>query len=784
MTPSQWATTTATAVVLYASALASGSPSDDLNTLYQRRIPFIAASSPVTGRGTLDKWLNFSTDAGTFSDVDYTAGCSARRANWPAQNHWKHTLSLAAAYVDAYPHTAQLTEKAPHNFVGNATVKNVTDSTMNFWFQNDFKPLDCLDNGGSESCPCGTPGLWNPNWYSNVILVPGLSTSTCMLLNATITTAQRASCVHIGQRGYDTFSRYGIGNRWLTGANVLDIASNGVSVGVLRAFGGEMDAGIKLIGEAYGYVHGEVVVREGLRADGIRPDGSFGQHGGVLYTGNYGKDFINQVLALELIAAGTSWQGKSQTISAFETLFAGSRWMIYRNTVTDVLHWDISVIGRMISFPVIDGQASAKIGINLTQVRQLGHQWHSAIMEQAANDLMQNGTSANAGELTGNRMFWVNDYMVHRGSSYVTTVKMLSSRTRNTECINSQNPLGFHLGQGASYTYISGNEYEDIAHAWDWNLIPGITTDYRVTPLSCDTAGQNGKRTFVGGASDGNVGVAAMDYTNPLTGSLSYRKAWFFFEDDVQHITVSDISSTNGASIYSVLDQKRADGPVYIDDERLPDYTSRNQTGVASLWHDQMGYTFGTSAPDGGPHQLSVSVANRTGNWSSVGISNVVGVPVKLFSAWLQHSPASLSTPLAYSIYPATSSFEVFKTKIKQRSATTVRNDGITSAVQDDQKGVVIAVFWTSSGGTVDFPSVTIMSDHGGILIFDTRSGKVTFADPTQTLHDVSLTFARRGQGSTSAKIVHLTLGKGVDAGKSVTASVSDLFALWTSPVS
>ena len=32
-------------------------------------------------------------------------------------------------------------------------------------------------------------------------------------------------------------------------------------------------------------------------------------------------------------------------------------------------------------------------------------------------------------------------------------------------------PFGFHLSDGTVYTYLDGNEYEDIAAAWDWNLI-------------------------------------------------------------------------------------------------------------------------------------------------------------------------------------------------------------------------------------------------------------------------------------------------------------------------
>lgn len=37
-------------------------------------------------------------------------------------------------------------------------------------------------------------------------------------------------------------------------------------------------------------VHGEVRFFNETKADGIRVDGSFGQHQGILYNGNYGKD--------------------------------------------------------------------------------------------------------------------------------------------------------------------------------------------------------------------------------------------------------------------------------------------------------------------------------------------------------------------------------------------------------------------------------------------------------------------------------------------------------------
>ncbi len=54
---------------------------------------------------------------------------------------------------------------------------------------------------------------------------------------------------------------------------------------------------------------------------------------------------------------------------------------------------------------------------------------------------------------------------------------------------------------------------------------PGITVDYGATPLACSTTQQTGVQAFVGDVSDGKIGAAAMTYANPLTKSLSFRKA-------------------------------------------------------------------------------------------------------------------------------------------------------------------------------------------------------------------------------------------------------------------
>ena len=48
----------------------------------------------------------------------------------------------------------------------------------------------------------------------------------------------------------------------------------------------------------------------------------------------------NDVLALEIEAAGTEFEAGTTSKDAFASLIDGDQWMIYRNVETGVLHWD------------------------------------------------------------------------------------------------------------------------------------------------------------------------------------------------------------------------------------------------------------------------------------------------------------------------------------------------------------------------------------------------------------------------------------------------------------
>ena len=337
--------------------------------------------------------------------------------------------------------------------------------------------------------------------------------------------------------------------------------------------------------------------------------------------------------------------------------------------------------------------------------------------------------------------------------------------------------MGFHLSDGALRTYIYGDEYEDIAAAWDWDLIPGITVDYGGTPLECASTKNTGLGAFVGGVSDGEVGIAAMWYTNPSTKSLSWQKAWFFLDDDVQHIMVSGISSTSDSPVLSVLDQRRHSGMVVVDGQETQAF--ENAPVRTSLWHGDVGYAF----PDyGDTAEIKVDVAQKTGDWSKIGTSTQPPATVDIFTASIHHK--TLPVPISYTVFPGTT-LDGFFSKSRQGRLRTIQNDEDVSAVFDEKYNNAYIVFWNEEGGAVEFTpsekcaSIIIKSGVNLALIYKLDTGNVTVADPSQLLKTADVAFllglGRKpphwGQGR--ARVLNFELPSGGIAGSSVTKFIS-----------
>lgn len=302
--------------------------------------------------------------------------------------------------------------------------------------------------------------------------------------------------------------------------------------------------------------------------------------------------------------------------------------------------------------------------------------------------------------------------------------------------------------------------------------------DYGATPLACSTTQQTGVQSFVGGVSDGKIGAAVMAYTNPLTEALSFRKAWFFLEDDVQVVMIPTVSSTSNASVFSVLDQKRASGPLVIDGSQRQ---STSGGKVTTLWHANVGYDL--SGLDKST-TLSAQIAEKTGNWSVIGISTQPPATVDLFTAYLQHG--NLSAPVSYTVFPGATR-EQFEQKCSETrdNLQVLQNDATASAVLDQANQVAMFVFWQTTGGAVTFKPgpflapITLTVTEDLAVVYQIQSGQVTVSDPSQSLTSAQVTvgvgpgrkLAKWGS-SPASKTITFQLPSGGVIGSSVTQSL------------
>jgi hypothetical protein len=341
--------------------------------------------------------------------------------------------------------------------------------------------------------------------------------------------------------------------------------------------------------------------------------------------------------------------------------------------------------------------------------------------------------------------------------------------------------FGFHLSDGTLYTYLTGDEYEDVAASWDWNLIPGITTDYGGTNLTCSLTEAVGTQAFVGGVSDGTVGAAVMRYTNPVTRNITFQKAWFFLDDDVQVVMLSDLTSNSSSPVISVLDQKKHVGSYYVDGDEvgpsspsgggvvshsrshhgrshhhvrqttfspLPTTNVTHHPDIQTLWHANVGYSFDL----GSSVSVSVQTGSKTGNWSTLGISTQPLSNVDMFAAWIEQPKEQ--TSFAYKIFPATD-LEVFQQRASrdQSRHRVLGNDNTTSAVLDTQEDTAFIIFWAPDGGSVtvpgspEFSDVTVSANINSAVIYHRSTGEVVVSDPSQTAVTLVLDFEAETTG-------------------------------------
>ena len=303
---------------------------------------------------------------------------------------------------------------------------------------------------------------------------------------------------------------------------------------------------------------------------------SFLQHGPQLYTGSYGLEYIRG--AIRVLALG---QGTGLALSP-------EKRDLLLSLLLDGLHW-------MVHGPMIDPGAQGR-NFSRTGAGRGGKTVAGFCRDLLALEVPRAEELAEfAKSLSGNRYFWRGELMVHRRPGWYLSTKMASVRTVGTESGNGEGLKQYHLADGACIVLRRGDEYDGVQPVWNWRRVPGTTCEQAQKPLPLINWGRGarGATEFVGGASDGEHGVAVMHLDK---AGVQAWKAWFYLGDEAVCLGAG-IRAKGEHAVVTTLNQCLAHKPM--------------KRGEAWVHHDGVG----TVVLDG---TWDARVDTQRGSWKSI----------------------------------------------------------------------------------------------------------------------------------------------------------------------
>jgi chondroitin AC lyase len=584
-------------------------------------------------------------------------------------------------------------------------VSDKIHQAINFWFDNDY------------ICP---------NWWYPEIGIPQILNPIMILMESELTENEK-------QRGIKILNRSKLG---MTGQNKVWLAGNVLLKSLLI----QDENAIRIAAEA---IQDELIVTTN---EGVQPDWSYHQHGPQLQFGNYGLSYISDMIKWISILRNTPYRFDENKVKILRNyLLEGQRWVTWKQ------RYDISACGRQL-FPGSQVTKATSLSQNFIKMEKIDDTY--AKLYSKANDYKN---------LSGNHHFWRSDFQVQRTPKYYFSIKMCSERVCGAESCNSENIQGYHMGDGVTFLYQTQEEYENIFPFWDWRKIPGITTHQMKTKLPIlNCQGYHIQSRFVGGISNGENGIAVMDYNRD---GLKARKSWFMFDDMIICLGAG-ICSYEHLPVTTTINQSFFKGKVAI--EKVNKKTGEKSFEDKPSWilHDKVGYYF----PDGGNWELETKQVE--GSWNRVAsrLSDKI-LKAPIFKLWLEHGINPQCESYQYVLIPHASINKM--KRIKANFPFVIRNDTSRQEIIEKKQNIAGVVFYNAEnsdilgGIEVDQPCLIMLKKVK-------KSIQFSVADPTQLLNEINITLEGKYNGinaitKENKTFLKVLLPKGNEAGKTIT---------------
>ncbi|MCZ8521150.1 polysaccharide lyase family 8 super-sandwich domain-containing protein [Paenibacillus caseinilyticus] len=512
--------------------------------------------------------------------------------------------------------------------------------------------------------------------------------------------------------------------------------------------------------------------------DGFYADGSFVQHGEFAYNGGYGNSFLQELAGLMYLLKGTEWEVKDpETANVWKWVHDSFEPFLYKDgQLMDMVR------GREISrYYFQDDVAGHKLisGImRLSQVAPIEYaaEYKSMIKNWVANDpsfydiatlnmlVLAKATVTHQsvkpkGELTQNKVFNQMARAVHHRPGFAFGLSMFSKRIANYEA-NPENLRGWYTGSGMTYLY---NE-DDTQYADEfWATVnpyrlPGTTVTQKAIK-SGDQQGFTNPKDWVGGVSNGTFGAAGMDLASPWDPTLTAKKSWFMFDDEVVALG-SDINSTDNNPVETIIDNRKIneDGSnaLTVNGSEKPATLGWTESMTGVQWAHQAGNGEGADIgyyfPEGAANVKGLR-ESRKGKWGTI---NVLQAPPgnpehtrNYLTLWFDHGTNPAGASYQYVLLPNKSAQQV-GTYAANPDIRVLANNGSVHAVQENVSGVTAALFWND--GPMNAGGITVNKRSAVMTQVQGKELTVSISDPSRSEDGIiEVELAHEGVSTVSA---------------------------------
>ncbi len=491
--------------------------------------------------------------------------------------------------------------------------------------------------------------------------------------------------------------------------------------------------------------------------DGFYVDGSFIFHNYFPYNAGYGVELLDSTAELMQLLQGSTWEitDPAQT-NVFRWVYDSYQPFIVRGAAMEMVDGRYhtrngdgherghELLGAILRIAQVAPSADATAFKSFVKGTIQTDAYRNFITAQSppynvwANEAVNDTNIATFTESTQHRQFPGMDRVAHWTPNWTFGLAMSSSRVANYESTRGENLHGWFTGDGMTYLYNSdlGHYADNFWPTVDPYRMPGTTIETAIrTNGSGDSYRSPNNQT--GGASIlGLYGVAAM-HLNSWGSTLSARKSWFMFDNEIVCVGNSVSGGTNGAA-ETIVENRRlglyGNNAFTVNGTVKPSGPGWCETMPGTSWAHLAGTTEGADIGYFFPQATSVKALRESRSGALKDINTTYGSSTRntrhYLTMYFEHGTNPSSGTYSYVLLPGLSPAAV-AAYAASPDITVLQNNSTATAVKENKLGITGVNYWRDTSNQVagisfDHKASAILRNDGNTLV-------IGVSDPTQT---------------------------------------------------